>query len=98
MLRERRGAKFQAVGIEPIAQAAEITAPPWLEKGTAVSSSAEPTAEPFETYSTLGLNFKLPIYHRFITDSFPFQPHISQTATSRWLRKSGEKVNYSYYL
>jgi len=81
MLREPVVAKFQAVGIEPFAQAAEITAPPWLKKGIAVPSGAEPTAKPFETYSTLGLTFN----RRFITDSFPFQPHNSQTATSHWL-------------
>ena len=33
----------------------------------------------------------MPIYRRFITDSFPFQPHNSQTATSHWLRKEPPK-------
>ena len=61
MLRERREAKFQAVGIEPIAQAAEITAPHWLKKGIAVPSLCRADRQTIRNLLHPWLNFQYTI-------------------------------------
>ena len=63
MLREPVVAKFQAVGIEPFAQAAELTAPPWLKKRTAVPSLCRAVRNLLHPWLNFQPQFAFPVHH-----------------------------------